>query len=129
MSWNRSQFAAALQPILAFATEGAVTIHLLPPETLNPPAVVIHRPTLVTYSAASLGIDEVSLPLVIVGAIEGEDAIEALKSTCRQAINANQNLGGAVQACWCESERNWRNYTGAGGIQILQVELVLSIHM
>jgi hypothetical protein len=91
--------------------------------------VVVHRPTSVAYSAAALGVDEASLPLVVVGGIETEDRIEALKDTCRQAVLADQTLGGAVLAAWPSEERNWRNYTGAGGIQLLQVELVLTIQM
>jgi hypothetical protein len=128
VSWNRAPVTAALAFMLTNATEGAVTIHERPPETLNPPAVVIHRPT-VAYSVAGLGIDEVSLPLVIVGGIESEAAIDALKETCRQAVLADQTLGGTVQVGYPTEERNWRNYTGAGGIQILQVELVLTIQM
>jgi hypothetical protein len=95
---------------------------------LNPPAVVIHRPT-VTYSTAGLGVDEASLPLIVVGGIESEAALDALKETCRQAILADPSLRGSVQSGYPSEERNWRNYTGAGGIQILQVELVITIQM
>jgi hypothetical protein len=119
----------ALLALLGAATAGdGVTVHERPPETLNPPAVVIHRPT-VTYGVAGFGVDEASLPLVIVGGIESEAALDALKETCRQAILADPSLGGSVQSGYPSEERNWRNYTGAGGIQILQVELVLTIQM
>ena len=36
---------------------------------------------------------------------------------------------GSVKASWCYQERNWRNVTGAGGIQLLLVELILTIQM
>jgi hypothetical protein len=127
VSWDRAQVSAALVDILGPAT--GVTVHPAPPETLNPMCVVVHRPTSVAYSAAALCVDEASLPLVVVGGIESEDRVEALKETCRQAVFADQTLDGAVLAAWPAEERNWRNYTGAGGIQLLQVELVLTIQM
>jgi hypothetical protein len=128
VSWSRAPVVAALQTILSAATADGVTIHERPPETLNPPAIVIHRPT-VTYSVAGMAIDEASLPLIVVAGIESEDALDTLKETCRQAILADPSLGGSVQLGYPSEERNWRNYTGAGGIQILQVELVLTIQM
>jgi hypothetical protein len=35
----------------------------------------------------------------------------------------------AVASAYCEQERNWRNVTGAGGVQLLYVELVLLVRM
>ena len=119
--------ASALVEILSPAT--GVMVHERPPEIVNPMAVVIHRPQTVTYSAAGLGVDHAELPVVIVGGIEQEDAIEALKETCRRSVLADQSLGLVVAAAYPSEERNWRNYTGAGGIQLLQVELILTIEM
>jgi hypothetical protein len=129
MSWDRHTVATALVSVLGAATEGAVKIHPLPPEIVNPMAVVVHRPQPVTYGAYAFGVDEATLPLVIVGGIETEEAIDTLKSTCRFAIIGDPTLGGAVSNCFPTEERNWRNYTGAGGIQILQCELVLTVTM
>jgi hypothetical protein len=115
--------------MVRLATEGAVFVHETPPETLNPPAVVVMRPVTVSYGTAFLGIDEVQLPLAIVGALDQDDQIDALKSTVRQCVEADSRLTGVVQNAWPVEERNWRNITGAGGIQLLYVELVLQITM
>jgi hypothetical protein len=90
--------------------------------------VVVSRPT-VMYSTVAPGIDEATLPLVIAGGIETEDKVEALKQVCRQTILADPTLGGAVPNCYPTQERNWRNITGAGGIQLLLVELILTVQM
>jgi len=129
MGWTRSPVAAQLVTMLTAATEGSVFVHARPPEIINPMAVVISRPVSVVYSAFAIGIDEVSLPVTIAGGIETEDAVEALKETCRQAILADSSLSGVVQNCYPEEERNWRNLTGAGGIQLLLVDLILTITM
>jgi|SRR5215472_2544764 len=127
MTWNRTAVADALVAVLQPATGGVV--HDLPPETLNPNCVVVGRPTTVSYGSFGFGIDDVELPLIIVGGVESEETIDALKATCRAAIFNNQTLNGTVQRAVATGERNWRNYTGAGGIQLLLVELVLQITM
>jgi hypothetical protein len=107
-----------------------VKVHSAPPETVNPLCVVVGRPTSVTYNTAAFGIDEATLPLLIVGGIETEDRVEALKDLCRQTIyDGPRDLGGVVSACYPSEERNWRNYTGGGGVQLLIVELILTIYM
>ena len=83
------------------------------------------RPT----ATAGLGVDEATLPLIVVGGAETEDTVEQIKNTAKQAIDAAFTLGGKVQAAWCTEERNWRNQTGAGGIQLLLVELVVMVQM
>ncbi len=127
MSWDRAKVAAALVDVIGAAT--AVKIHERPPELLNPPCVVISRPQPVTYGVAGMSIDEASLPVVIVGGIETEDGVEDLKNTVRQALSVDPGLGGVVQSCVPTEERNWRNVTGAGGIQLLLVEVVLTVQM
>jgi hypothetical protein len=129
VTWNRAAVAQALQFAFTNATEGAVKVHERPPEVVNPPAVVIGRPVQVTYSTFALSVDEASLPVTVVGGIETEDATEALKETCRTAVLADATLGGAVQNCYPAEERNWRNLTGAGGIQLLLVDLILTVTM
>jgi hypothetical protein len=127
VSWDRAAVADALVGILGPATGG--TVHPRPPEVLNPMCVVVSRPQTVTYATAAFGVDEAVLPLIIVGGVETEDAVEAIKSACRDAILADRSLGGTVRAAWATEERNWRNMTGAGGIQLLLVELVLTVQM
>jgi hypothetical protein len=127
VSWNRSTVSAALVNMLGSAT--GVTVHPIPPEIVNPMCVVVSRPTTVAYSTVAPTVDEATLPLVIVGGLETEDRIETLKQACRTAIQADPTLGGKVPNCYPTEERNWRNVTGAGGIQLLLVELILIVQM
>jgi hypothetical protein len=127
MSWDRAAVAASLVDILGPAT--GVMVHERPPETLNPPCVVISRPTTVLYSTVAFGIDEATLPVIIVGGIESEDTVEATKNAVKDAVLADLSLGGSVKAAWPSEERNWLNRTGAGGIQLLTVELILTVQM
>jgi hypothetical protein len=120
--------AAALVSILTAATEGAVTCFEKPPATINPPAVVVSRVERVTYSAAALNVDDITLPVLAVGAMDGDDTVSALAEVIRQAVLANRSLGGVVQAAWPFEQRNWRGINVAG-IDLLTVEIVLSIQM
>ena len=115
--------------VAAFATVTDTKVHKSPPETLNPMCIVVGRPQPVTYSTPVFAIDEASLPVMIVGGVETEDQIEALKILCRQAVRADSTLGGTVLNATATEERNWRNVTGAGGNQLLLVELVLTVKM
>jgi hypothetical protein len=127
MIWDRHAVSAALVARLGPAT--GVKIHPIPPELLNPPCVVVSRPQPVMYDTFAFGVDDATLPVLIVGGIETEDAIEQTKTACRTAIMNDSTLGGTVKACTPAEERNWRNLTGAGGIQLLVVELILQIQM
>jgi hypothetical protein len=127
MGWDRVRVSAALVNMLGPAT--GVTVHGAPPETVNPMCVVVGRPVTVSYGIAALGVDEASLPLIVVGGVETEDRIETLKSTCRQAVLADPGLAGVVHSVFPAEERNWRNMSGAGGIQLLTVDLILTIQM
>lgn len=128
MSWDRAAVSAALAGLLGPAVE--VTVHPRPPETLNPLCVVVDRPTSRMISGAAFGgVDEVELALFVVGGVETEDQIEAIKRTCEQTLLSDPTLGGVVRSCFPTEERNWRNLTGAGGVQLLLVELILTIQM
>jgi hypothetical protein len=127
MTWNRSAVAQALVDVLGPAT--GVKVHARPPEIVNPMCLVVSRPQLVQFSAAAMGIDEATLPVIIVGGIETEDQMEELKDAAAAAVRADQTLGGAVVAAWPAEERNWLNMTGAGGIQLLRVDLMLTVQM
>jgi len=126
MSWDRAKVAEALEATLEPLS---VKVHLRPPEVLNPMCVVVSRPMTVTYATFAFGIDEATLPLIIVGGVETEDAIESIKGEARTLIAADPTLAGTVASAVCSEERNWRNVTGAGGVQLLLVELVLTIEM
>jgi hypothetical protein len=128
VTWDRQTVADALVAILGAANPG-VQIHDSPPMTLNPMCVVVMRPQVVAYGTAGMGIDLATLPVAIVGGLEAEDLIDAIKDACRKAIDADPSLGGIVTSATCDQERNWRNVTGAGGVQLLYVEVVLEIRM
>jgi len=127
MSWDRAVVADALVGVLGPVT--GVKVHSLPPEVLNPMCVVVGRPKPVAYDSFALSVDDATLPVLIVGGVETEEAVDDLKAACRQAIAANPTLSGQVTSAQCVEERNWRNVTGAGGIQLLLVELILQIRM
>jgi hypothetical protein len=128
MSWDRAKVAQALVECFGAAGVGAY-VHDHPPEVVNPPFVEVHRPVQVTYSDAGFGVDTAELPVLIGGGLETEDQIESIKSACRAALLADPALGGVVAECHPASERNWRNQTGAGGIQLLTVELIVEVRM
>jgi hypothetical protein len=127
MGWDRALVADTLVSILGAAT--GVKVHPVPPEIVNPMSIVISRPQPVSYDTFALGVDEATLPVLIVGGVETENQIETLKDACRQAVMADPSLGGVVMDATPTEERNWRNLTGAGGIQLLLVELILTIRM
>jgi hypothetical protein len=130
MPWNRAPVTDALAAMLDAATPTNVQIHDAPVETVNPMCVVIGRPTQVTYASMAIGgIDDTELPISIVGGIETEDEMDGIIQNCRQAILADPTLKGTVANGYPTGERNWRNYTGAGGIQLLTVDLVIQIQM
>jgi hypothetical protein len=128
MAWNRQPVAAALVSMFAAANPNCY-VHERPPEIVNPLSVVVSRPVRVSYGTAGLGVDEIELPVLIVGAIEQDDQVESVLAACRAAVDADATLQGTVKAGWAAEERGWRNLTGAGGIQLLLVELVLTVHM
>ena len=129
MTWDRTKCVDALVPVLAAANPN-VNVLDHPPMTVTPPFIEVHRPTLVTYANAGFGVDTAELPILIGSGLEQEDAIEAMKNACRSALLANPTLGGAVAGCHPAQERNWRNQpAGAGGIQLLTVELVVEVLM
>jgi hypothetical protein len=127
VTWDRAAVAGAL--VTTFGAVTPVKVHAAPPETLNPMCIVVGRPDSVSYNTIAFSIDQATLPVMVVGGLETEDQIEALKALCRQAVGADPTLGGTVQAATATEERNWRNVTGAGGIQLLLVELVLAVQM
>jgi hypothetical protein len=128
MTWDRKTAATAL--VRTFTTAlGGVRVHELMPEIINPPCVVVGRAQQVTYSTVGMGIDEATLTITIAGGIETEDAVDAIKNTCRQALDADPTLGGGALSAVAEEERNWRNVTGAGGIQLLLVDLAVIVRM
>jgi hypothetical protein len=110
------------------AYDPTVTCFERPPATLNPPALVVSRPTVVRYSAFAFGVDEVELPVICVGALAGgEDPVTELTAIVRAAVAAQPTLAGTVKGATADEERNWRAVT-IGGVECLAVDVILSIH-
>lgn len=127
MSWSRAAAAAAVAAAIEAETAGTVTVLAAPPQTLNPPAVVVGRPDQVRYSDFALGVDDVDLPVICVGAADGEDTVDSLLTVVAGSFG-DPTLGGAVLSCVADMQRNWRNVTVAG-VDLLQAEIVLAIRM
>jgi hypothetical protein len=127
--WQRRPVAQALTDMIDAATAGTVYVHSRPPETVNPLAVVIGDTTREPYATTAFGTDDVDLAVLIVGGIEQNDDVDDLRHTVRQTILGDSTLKGSVQTAWPVEARGWRNMTGAGGIQLLYVELIVTIQM
>jgi hypothetical protein len=130
VSWDRSLVGPALAQVLTDAVVAAgetITVFEKPPGTLNPPAFVVARPTTVRYATFAFGVDDVELPVLCVGPLDGDDRVAELIAFARAAIS-EPTLGGVVQICYPTGERNWRAVNIAG-TDLLSAELVFSIQM
>jgi hypothetical protein len=130
MTWDRSVAAPALAQALtdaATASGELATAFANPPTTLNPPALVVAYPISVRFAATAFSIDEVQLPVICFGQIDGPDVVSRLVTFCREAVFDTQ-LGGAVQTCYATEERNWRPVNVAG-TDLLTAEVVFTIQM
>ena len=128
MTWNRSAAAAGLEATLQAVLGETVWVFQKPPQTLNPPAVVIGRPTQVDYSMVAFSIDQATLPVICLGPVDGEDTVDELITAVRDAVGADITLGGAVQHCAATREQNWR-LVNVAGADLLQAEVQLTIRM
>jgi hypothetical protein len=127
VSWERAPVAAALADLLADAAPG-VAVFDTQPATLNPPALVVSRPTVVRYSAAAIAVDEVELPVICVGPLTaGDNTVADLAGLVRAAVAAEPTLSGTVKIAWITEERNWRAVTIAG-VDCLAVDVIVNIH-
>jgi hypothetical protein len=130
VSWNRQTVAAALVETLTVATAAEVpppSVFGAAPLTLNPPAIVIGRPT-GRYGDWAFAVDEMALPVVVVGAAFDDDALDALAEVVRQAVLVDPTLGGAVKSVYPAERRNPRNVSVAG-IDVQTTEVVLTVVM
>ena len=128
MTWSRSLAAGALADALKAADDGSTNIFASPPMTLNPAAIVVGRPIEVRYATAGLGVDEVELPVVCIGAMEGDDVVDALMTFVRSTVMADPSVGGALRSASPSLGRNWRAVRIAGA-DLLAADLVLEIRM
>jgi hypothetical protein len=127
MTWSRVDATAALTAALQATCGEGVWIFARPPMTVNPPAIVVGRPTEVVYATAGFGVDRATLPVLCVGPADGEDMVDTLIGLVRASL-ADPSLGQAVQTTYAEAERNWHNLNVAGA-DLLQAEVTLIIHM
>jgi len=127
MSWDADKASTALVDLFSAALPH-VKVFGEPPQTLNPPAVVISDAD-VTYNNATFCADTATVPVVVIGGIDTKTALETMKNTLRSALDGDENLGGVVHYASATGERNWRSGTSAGGIQLLSVELIVEVQM
>lgn len=109
---------------------GAATVSAFdsPPLQLNPPAVVVSRPSEVLYGTGGFGVDVATLPVICIGPQTGEDMVNALLGLVRDALKADPRLGGLVAIAHAPSERNWRAVR-IGGADMLAADLTVEIQM
>lgn len=130
MSWVRASAIAALVQAIQVTAGETVTVYGQLPETVNPPAIVVGRPSEVLYSSPAFGIDTATIPVFCVGARDGDDVIDGLITKVRAAVSppADLTLAHVVQLVGDVAERGWRNFNVAG-IDVLQAQVDLSIQM
>jgi hypothetical protein len=127
MSWNRTTAAAAITTALQATLGETVWVYERPPGTVNPPAVIVGRPTEVRYSIPAFSIDEATLPVICVGPHDGDDTVDQLATQVRASF-PDPTLGGIVQACWPVDERAWRQASIAG-VDVLLADVTLTVQM
>jgi len=127
VSWDRTVAVPALVDAIEVASGQTVFVFDRPPTTINPPAIVVGRPVEVIYATAWFSVDEATLPVLCVGAGDGDDTVDDLIAVVRAAVK-DPGLGGAVQSVVASAARNWRNLVVAG-VDILQAEVTLTIQM
>jgi hypothetical protein len=126
VTWHRSVVADALVQALKANDDGTTNIFPSPPMTLNPPAIAVGRPTEVRYGVAGFGVDQVELPVICIGPMEGDDMVDGLIAFVRTVVMGNATLDHVVQTCQAESQRNWRALR-IGGADYLAADVVLAI--
>jgi hypothetical protein len=133
VSWSRELVAPALCQAIQDTADGLEVDYTFgifdrQPSTLNPPAVVVGRPTDVTFAVFSFGTDLATLPVLCVAGPEQEDRVSDLISLVRAAVGDQPNLAGACQEVTATAERNWRNQT-VGGVDLIVADCVLTVTM
>jgi hypothetical protein len=113
--------------MLTTATSGTVSVFESIPFTLNPPALVIGRAS-GSYDLFALGVDELELPVIVIGAVSDDDGTDALAEKVRLAVLGDPTLQATVHAAAPARRANPRNASIAG-IEVQTTEVVLSIRM
>jgi len=126
VSWDREKVSTALVELLGPAT--GVKVHQYPLRIVNPPSVTVSDPS-VSKNTGGYGIDVATVPLVVVCGYEDTAGAIAITGAIFSALGPSTNLGGAVFECHPTEERNWRNFTGAGGVQLLLVDVMVEVKM
>jgi hypothetical protein len=131
MSWQRTPVVKALvAAIEAQLAELAVDANVMehPTFTVNPPAIVVGRPSEVRYSTAFFGVDDITLPVLCMAGAEQDDAVAELIGVVNAAVNADPTLGGVVPVADCTGERSWR-VINISGAEYLGAEAIVEIQM
>jgi hypothetical protein len=125
MSWSRAPVAAALVDVLTTAIDGTVTVFAEPPQTLNPPAIVV-GPATMTYAVAGFAVDDVELTVMVIVPVGRLNDLDALARKVHDAILADSTLAGSVKVAWPIEQRNSRGVVIAG-IDLSVVDVVVRI--
>jgi len=125
VSWNRATVAQALADAITAGTGGAFTVHTEPPQTLNPPCVVI-GPTSRPFSTAALSVDEVDVAVMLVQPVGRLTDLDAMAQDVADVIVVDPTLGGVVRAAYPYDQRNTRGVVVAG-IDLTVADLTVKV--
>jgi hypothetical protein len=88
--------------------------------------VVVGRPRQVRYSTIGFSVDEVELAVTCFGPMDGDEAVDLLAGIVRDAVRADQSVGGTVAAAYPFEQINWRAIN-IGGADFLATDVILAI--
>jgi hypothetical protein len=131
MSWDRPAASDALVAVLADAVAALTppaSVFPEPPATYNPPALIVQYPTQVLLHQPTFAIDTATVSLLAVGGLDDSGTVDVLLAVAVDAVEADPQLGDAVQYCRPVEHRLWRIQNVAGA-DYLTAELSLEIRM
>lgn len=127
MSWDRPKAAAALADVLEAGTDDLVAVFESPPASMNAPALVIMRPTVMFHQPA-FAVNKITWSVTAAVGVGADDTLDGLIGLARQAIDGDPTLGGAVQICRATEQRP-RGIVNIAGADFLTEELILNARM
>jgi len=127
VSWDRPSAASALADVLEAGTGDLVAVFESPPSSMNAPALVIMRPTVMFHQPA-FAVDEITWSVTAAVGVGADDTLDGLIGQARQAVEADPTLGGVVQICR-PTEQRPRGIVNIAGADFLTEELILNARM
>ena len=99
-----------------------------PPSTHNPPALVVQYPSQVLLHTPAFTVDTATVSVLAVGGLDDPGTVDALLAATVRAVEADNQLGGAVQYARPTQHRPWR-IVNVAGADYLTAELELELRM